>query len=169
MESKCIPIGFHGDEAPIAGKGKCWCKSMLTFEWCSLVGFGSTCEKMLWVWGTFEKIMVAETLPAFFRVLAWSFFWLQQGRWPTQDWQGNPYPLSTVEGQRAGKLLANGFYATIWAVMGDLDYLSKTLQLPRSTSHHPCTLCKCTLNGPLTWKQDDDLAEWITSCWKPLE
>ena len=168
-KTKCVPLGFHGDEVPITGKGKCWCKSMLTFEWCSLVGFGSTCEKMLWVWGSFEKIMVAETLPTFFRVLAWSFFWLQQGRWPTQDWQGNPYPRSTVEGQRAGKLLANGFYATIWAVMGDLDYLNKTLQLPRSTSHHPCTLCRCTLNGPLSWKQNDDQAEWITSCWKPLE
>ena len=54
-KSKCVPLGFHGDEVPITGKGKFWCKSTLTFEWCSLVGFGSTCEKMLWVWGTFEK------------------------------------------------------------------------------------------------------------------
>ena len=169
LDSKCIPIGFHGDEVPITGKGKCWCKSMLTFEWCSLLGTGVTCDRMFWVWGAFDKMLEETTLVHFWKVLSWSLFWMQQGKWPNADWQGNIYPLDSMEGQRAGTLLAGGYYATMWAVMGDLDYLCKTLQLPKSTSHNPCSLCKCTLHGPLSWKNNSADAEWVGTVWKPLE
>jgi hypothetical protein len=172
-QTKCIPLGFHGNEVPMTGKGKCWCKSMLTFEWCSLLGVGSTCERMIWVWGTFDKLLVADettdTLAVFWKVLSWSFFWLQQGVWPKTDWLGNHYPLDSVEGQRAGTFLAGGYYATLWAVMGDLDYLAKTLKLPRSTSSNPCSLCRCTLHGENSWKQNHDTAPWKNTLWKPLE
>lgn len=170
LSKKCIPLGFHGDEVPITGKGKCWCKSMLTFEWCSLLGVGVTCERMVWVWGTFDRIMETNgsgTLEHFWKVLSWSFFWLQQGKWPTRDWTGTPYPPHTPEGQRAGSWLAEGFCATIFAVMGDLDYLAKTLHLPRSTSTNPCCLCKCTLNGDLSWKHNHQDALWRTALWLP--
>ena len=170
LGSKCIPLGFHGDEVPITGKGKCWCKSMLTFEWCSLLGQGLTCDRMFWVWGSFDKLLEEEvTLHVFWKVISWSFFWLQQGKWPTTDWNGNSYPVNSIEGQRAGSFLAGGYYAIIWAVMGDLDYLCKTLLLPRSTSSQPCCLCKCTLNGNLSWKNNSVDAEWCLSVWKPLD
>ena len=158
---------------PITGKGKCWCKSLLTFEWCSLLGHGKTCDRMFWIWGTFDKMMEVEhepyTLTYFWRILSWSFFWLQQGRWPTTDWQGNAYPAGSAELEKAGTLLAEGHFATIWAVMGDLDYLNKTLLLPRSTSSNPCSLCRCTLNGPQSWKDNSVDAEWLGTLWQPLE
>ena len=173
LSTKCVPIAFHGDEVPITGKGKCWCKSMLTFEWCSLLGSGVTCDRMFWVWGAFDKMidddLVAGTMVHFWKVLSWSFFWLQQGKWPTADWHGNTYPVDSVEGQKAGKHLADGYYATLWSVIGDLDYLSKTLGLPRSTSHNPCCLCKCTLNGELSWKNNSTDAPWLGAMWTPLE
>ena len=43
LMSKCIPLGMHGDEVPITGRGKCWCKLLLSFEWLSLIGFGGRC------------------------------------------------------------------------------------------------------------------------------
>ena len=35
-----IPLGLHGDEVPVVGKGKVWSKSSLTFQWISLMGVG---------------------------------------------------------------------------------------------------------------------------------
>jgi hypothetical protein len=39
-KSKYLLISLHGDEVPVTGKGKVWSKSMLTFEWLSLLGAG---------------------------------------------------------------------------------------------------------------------------------
>ena len=36
-KEKYIPLALHGDEVPITGKGTCWSKSMLTFQWFSLI------------------------------------------------------------------------------------------------------------------------------------
>ena len=33
----CIPIGLHGDEVPVAGRGKCYCTYSVVFSWFSLV------------------------------------------------------------------------------------------------------------------------------------
>jgi hypothetical protein len=151
-KTKCLPIGFHGDEVPITGKGKVWSKSMLTFEWTSLLDTAET-----------------GTLPFFWKILSWSFYWLQQGKWPTHDWQNNQYPPESEAGRKANTPLADGYYATIWAIMGDLDYFAKTLQLPRSTSSNPCALCRCTLHGNTSWKNNGLNAEWLSLCWKPLQ
>jgi hypothetical protein len=41
--------------------------------------------------------------------------------------------------------------------------------LPRSTSSNPCSLCRCTLNGPNSWKVNNLQAPWLGTLWKPLE
>ena len=171
-KSRCLPLGLHGDEVPITGKGKIWAKSMLTFQWTSLLGSGWSASRMMWIWGGFDKLFdnsATGTLSVFWKVLAWSFFWLQQGKWPTHDWQGQQYAPDSPQGEKAGSDLAGGFCASIWALMGDLDYFAKTLQLPRSTSHNPCCLCKCTLNGASTWKDNGQGAQWLGLFWKPLQ
>lgn len=170
--TKCLPLGLHGDEVPITGKGKVWSKSFLTFEWLSLLGRGWGPARMFFIWGGFDKLLDISdtgTLAYFWKILAWSFFWLLQGTWPTHDWQGNQYGPDTAEGQKAGTYLANGYFAIIWALMGDLDYLAKTLHLPRSTSHNPCSLCRCTLNGDTSWKFFAPNASWRNCIWKPLD
>ena len=171
-KTRCLPIGLHGDEVPITGKGKVWSKSMLTFEWTSLLGKGWSASRMMWIWSSFDKMLDTSehgTLAHFWKVFSWSCYWLQQGRWPTHDWQGNQYPPESEACRKANTPLADGYYATIYAVMGDLDYFAKTLELPRSTSSNPCALCKCTLRGSTSWKNNDQNAEWLGLCWKPLE
>lgn len=79
------------------------------------------------------------------------------------------YDATSVEGARAKSSLADGYYACLWSVMGDLDYYNKTLGLPRSTSHNPCALCKCTLHGSTSWKDNSDSAEWLSTLWTPSE
>jgi hypothetical protein len=127
-KSKCLPLGLHGDEVPITGKGKIWCKSMLTFQWLSLLGSGWGCSRMIWIWACFDKLLETGqhgTLAVFWKILTWSFFWLQEGKWPTHDWQGNAYTEGTDAANKAGSDLAGGYYATLWSVMGDLDISRK--------------------------------------------
>ena len=42
---------------------------------------------------------------------------------------------------QAGTLLAGGWCGTIWAMMGDLDYMRDCLEQPNATGTSPCGLC----------------------------
>jgi len=55
----------------------------------------------------------------------------------------------------------------VWSLMGDLDYYAKTLGLPRSTSSSPCFLCRCTLRGESSWRDNSSGAPWLNLCWTP--
>ena len=59
----------------------------------------------------------------------------------------------------------------MFAVTGDLDYLAKTLLLPRwSRNTNLCTLCRCTKNG-LTSYLDNRYpdAGWLATLWQPVD
>lgn len=169
-KSRCVPIGMHGDEVPVTGKGKVWQGKIMTFEWVSLVGHGTTTEAVLWIWGVFLKAMLqgaGGTLERFMKILKWSFYWLWLGKWPTHDYEGKKYPLSSEEGKKANTWLADGYYAVLWALMGDLDYFYYTLGLPRYSASSPCCLCKCTIHGATTWKDNRKNAPWLQTLWTP--
>jgi hypothetical protein len=90
-KDKCVPLALHGDEVPVTGRGKCWCKCMLTFQWLSLVGHGGTADRMVWVWSVIEKYCVPGengTLDLFWQIISWSFDWLWRGQWPSHNWAG---------------------------------------------------------------------------------
>ena len=42
FQKKTVPLNFHGDGVPTAGKGKVWCKMLLVLSWCSCLAQGST-------------------------------------------------------------------------------------------------------------------------------
>ena len=70
----------------------------------------------------------------------------------------------------AGKPLANGFYGVLCSLVGDLDYLNKTLQLP----HHGkkgncCSMCQAQGAGDATWKTFLPNAHWKTLIWQPSD
>lgn len=99
-KTKCIPLALHGDEVPVTGRGKCWCKSMLTFQWLSLVGLGGTADRMLWIWSVIEKYCSAGqngTLDVYWRIISWSLYWLWRGLWPSQNWNGQQHLVSFGE------------------------------------------------------------------------
>ena len=78
------------------------------------------------------------------------------------------FPKSTKDGQRAGQDLAGGFYGILLQLCGDLDYNCKWLALPRwSAAERMCCLCKASLNGPLSWRNNRSDAAWISSCLNP--
>lgn len=77
------------------------------------------------------------------------------------------YPAGSVEANRAGSFLADGFKAVLWALTGDLDYFHAMLGTPNySAAGGPCMHCRCTLTGPNTWTDFRDEALWRTSRWQ---
>lgn len=76
------------------------------------------------------------------------------------------YLPSSDAGKKALTPLANGYYAVLWSVLGDLDYLCKALLLPRSTlASGPCSLCRCKNKGPYSWMNFQPEAAWRTVQW----
>ena len=78
------------------------------------------------------------------------------------------YAPHTPEFQKAGKLLADGYFACLWSLLGDLDYLTAALGLPRySLAKGCCSLCQCTLAGEHTWTNFQPNAPWTSTMWQP--
>ena len=166
LDPQCaIPIGLHGDEVPVAGRGKCYCKFCVVWSWFSLVsGILPTKESLNLIWccnpSHFMPGMFG-TLEVFWSIMSWSLSVLESGFWPHVDWRNIAYAPGSAEHARAGTLLANGFYAVVVSLVGDLDYTNKFLNMPHwANATRPCNLCLCTSSGPRTWKDFRTLAPW---------
>ena len=162
--SSAIPLACHGDEVPISGRGKCWCKLALVFSWYSLVaGYMPTKKGLLWIWASSPTHFCQGehgTLNTFMRILAWSFNALYEGRWPHADHRGIKYAKGSKEWKRAGSWLAGGFYGIVVGLCGDLDYMAKFLQVPHWASSKPCGWCRRSRTGANTWKDSRENAPW---------
>ena len=78
------------------------------------------------------------------------------------------YAHGSKEGKLANTWLADGLCGILVGVLGDLDYMASTLQLPRwSRKENCCALCQCTSTGHFTWKSFKATSPWITTCWIP--
>jgi len=136
-----------------------------------LVTVGNTRAHRMWIWGVFDSLCSKGecngTLHQFFLILRWSLYWLWMGVWPDRHWNSNEvYSPDSPEGQKAGTLLAAGYFGVLWAIMGDLDYMAAILNLPRfSSSTSPCALCQCSSTGDFSWTDNRPTAPWIASCW----
>ena len=126
-----LPLGLHGDEVPVSGVGKVWCKAVLSFSWFSILACASGLgfeDAHIYVWGVFEKCCVDTrgavlgTMHTFWLITQWSFSALATGKWPHRDWRGQLYAPSSPEGKKAGQPLAGGYSAVLVQVAGDLDF-----------------------------------------------
>ena len=76
------------------------------------------------------------------------------------------YPPSTVQGKKALKQLANGFFGLLFGLCGDLDYFGNVLNLPHyHLKNMCCALCKTNEEGHLSWTNFNPGAPWTTSHW----
>ena len=84
------------------------------------------------------------------------------GYWP----EVGPYgePLTGRRKQMAGMKLCDGFYFVLWALIGDLDYLTKTYLLPNATSNKPCCWCPCNSDN-VPWWDFRIKAKWVQKVW----
>ena len=109
-------------------------------------------------------------MQVFWEKFNWSCESLASGLWPTHDWK-----LAPILGWQAGTSLMGGFRAYIWACIGDLDFFTKTYELPNSTSNSPCALCPCDSNLVPWWEFHPGArwirmiythTQWLASGWK---
>ncbi|CAE7240575.1 unnamed protein product, partial [Symbiodinium sp. CCMP2456] len=156
---RCVPLSLHGDEVPVAGLGKVWGRKMVNWSFSSLAGLGSTKSSQFWIWGLFEKVGVpGKTLEEFFKVLRWSLYWLWLGKWPESDVDGMEH--------MGGRPLADGWFGCLFALIGDLEYLSAVLGLPsHNNSKNCCALCKASLSGINSWSDFRPAAAWRAQVW----
>ena len=69
---------------------------------------------------------------------------------------------------KAGRPLAGPYSAVLWSLVGDLDFYTSAMNLPRSTlAAGPCWLCRCTKYGANSWKNFKLTAPWILTIWSP--
>lgn len=170
---RCVPVGCHGDEVPVAGRGKTYCKFSVVFSWFSLwASMLPTRESLLLIWCSNPAQFVEGvegTLHTYWSALSWSLKALAAGRWPTRDWRGIRFDPQSAEGQKGGSLLAGGFYGILISLCGDLDYNNKFLSLPHwSSSTRPCNLCLCTATGSHTWRDFRLEAPWRSTLFTSL-
>ena len=161
---KAIPIFIHGDGVPVTAVNKAWSKSCDNWTWGSILGRGSFIECMYYIWGSWPKFystsFAHNTMTVFFEILTWSLHWLWLGEWPTHDWKGTPIAA-------AGRKLANGHYAVLLVLKGDLDYFNKSLRLPHYGSNNPCSWCRCNTSD-IPWNDwRKNAALWVGTIWQP--
>ena len=154
FHKKMLPLAFHGDGTPVIGIGKIWSRQLTIFSWNSLLRQGQTKDMQLHIWSFFDECSGPTTLDEFFSVLSWSFAALQEGKWPGKNHLGQRYSPDSNEGKKAGTLLADGFCAIPWSLVGDLEYMNSVLKLPHyANKTNPCALCRCSGGSDETsWK-----------------
>lgn len=71
------------------------------------------------------------------------------------------FTRGSEEWKKAGSPLAGGFYGCLLQLVGDLDYYSSYLQVPRwSLRSGPCSQRRCTFSGPLSWLDNKRNSPW---------
>ena len=79
----------------------------------------------------------------------------------------------TLQYERRGQLLADGFFGVVWALRSDLDYLAKGFKLQHHARNDPCVFCQANSTTlPMTdfrptaaWRG----TEWSVLAWRRSE
>ncbi len=171
FQRKMVPLALHGDGTPVIGIGKIWSRQLTIFSFNSLLGRGATKDMQIHLWSSFDECCCPTTMDEYFTILSWSFQALQKGKWPESNHLGQKYNPNTHEGKLAGSLLADGYSAIVWSLVGDLEYMNSVLKLPHySNKTNPCALCRCSGGSDdNSWKDCRLSANWLSLQWQPSE
>ena len=177
-KSGCIPICLHGDGVPVSGIGKGWVHTVTSFSWYSLLTTSApAADSLFFICALYDKLRrqgkdLDATGHHFLCILKWSFEALFEGKWPSRDYLGQPFPSASTSGRRAGQALAGGYFATLWAVVGDLDYLASVRHGRTSDRLRlGCLPCSHPPLGELCLQMQNRLAlcfQWLQlryACW----
>lgn len=172
-QARCIPLSVHADAVPVSGVGRSWGKSLEIYSWNSMLSTGATVLTLFLICMYFPKLQVKEpekdVAKAMSRKLRWSLHWLFVGKWPERDEFDKPWGQGSPEALNAGKLLADGYYATLWVIRGDLDEMAKGFGLRHPSSRQPCNCCKADSSGVPWTEAHPSSSKWLSTIWKDSE
>ena len=150
-----IPLGMHGDGGAFSKQD-----SLYIISWNSLIGQGSTASKRF-LFTVFRKSeMVDGTLDAVFRVLAWSFNLMLEGKWPKKNYHGRAMA-------NGGKDIAGGWRAALCQVRGDWAFYTEVFRFPAwNSAERMCWLCRASSTiRRLSWADSRPGAGWRGTRW----
>ena len=156
-----IALRIHGDNVPI-GKGKS--KSLDVISISSMTACsGASWDTRYMLSAIVEQCkfkgndVTEATMDLVWRILIWSLLALQDNRWPSLDWNGNP--LQGWRGEKKGPL-CGPYHFKVFGVAADLDYLCNRLRL-RKVDHrtNPCFRCFADGTG-IPWTDLTPTARW---------
>ena len=141
-----IPLGIFGDAVAYVRVKASGSRSMEGLAWHSLLSKEVTKSSMFLI-GALPKHVVkrdgfAASWTRLWRILAWSLTALLEGNWPAVDYRGHEFEPSSLPHARAGKELAGGWRAAVWAIQGDLEWFQQQYGLNNPNSNAPCCLCR---------------------------
>ncbi len=163
------PMTLFGDGVASYALGKAWSKTVNVWTFSCLTkspahqGFRGLLAQMLITMCHKNDCVAkfnANTHKAIYKVLKWSLQALYDGIWPLLRPDNSPWPASSDEQGRAGKLLAGGKRGVVWHINFDLDWAFESLGLPRWNSRSPCAKCGVTI---ATVSDIRSPAPWIDS------
>ena len=108
---------------------------------------------LYFMWAGWEhqlsKVTDRNTYESIANLLRWSFTALWEGRWPTHDHMGKEFPPGTRSYELShgpDTRLAGGYYALLWRIESDPDFVTEFWDFPRCGSKKPCAYCPCERN-----------------------
>ena len=160
--SKAIPIGLHGDGAPVTRL-----LGLMSIVWFGLMGSGSTDDVLNLISCYFGELEVGNfhdyegetTKSMFWKRIVWSLRALRTGKFPHRDWEGH----RIVGDPRCGADLADGYFCEVMVLKGDMEFLVNHIGVPGHwSSNHPCLACEATKigTGSTAWNNWDPSAPW---------
>lgn len=170
LQSKGVPLALHGDGVSVVGVKKTWCKSVDAYSWSSLLAKGELITTNFLVFIGYWQLMLSQpdlnTHNTFSKLLAWSFYWLAVGKWPTRDVHGNPYPEHSPQARRAREqvYLAGGYYGVLYIIRGDLEHMHKAYNFPSAGAGERCACCKANTSD-IPWTDARRDALWTGTVW----
>lgn len=140
-----IPIFCHGDGVEFVRDS-----SLMTWSWGSMLSKQSSLSSHLLITAWPKACQTANTWKPIDAWIAWSFEALLSGYHPSVDPYGEALPKGPLA-DLAGLPLAKGNYrCVIYALQGDAEFYSNTLQLPHWQNRFPCF--ECDAQRPV-WKK----------------
>ena len=121
------------------------------------------------VFSQFPDIVVQGTNEEFWKIYAWSMYWLYMGVHPECDWNQQPWTdKHKLFKDKAGEKLADGLFGMVYCIKGDLDYFTKGLFLRNYNSNELCDLCPATRHEStpgLLYNNFSESCEWKHRCY----
>ena len=145
-----IPLGFHGDGGAYSKHD-----SIYVFSWNSLLGSGTTKQKRFIATVVRKADMVPGTMDAIFKVIAWSFNVLLDGRTPANNYYGLPNDDPVAP-------LADGWNGALAQIRGDWAFYTEVFKFPQwNSAMEMCWLCRASSIDPtLSWTDCRKCALW---------
>lgn len=171
LHKKGIPLALHGDGVAVVGVNKTWTKSVDAYSWTSVLSHGHLVSSSFLIFVLYSQYLVkhanmnAQT--TLHKLLAWSFYWLAVGKWPTRDCDDKAFPPESAEARRAAErvYLADGFFGVLWVMQGDLDHMNKAYGFPAAGAANRCACCKANTSD-IPWTDARmRTAKWLSTIW----